>query len=151
LIELGTNNLPLTGAEVITFFAGVMNSQSAGCSTLICQPSDPSVIDLEFCSHPYDKRAAIEWLRSLIEFPSLPLYAAITERRIEGLSGSSDEEIWEHGKRLIAPISILRTGKMGKESDELADVDNEFKVRGVQGVRVVGHGVAPLMANNHTQ
>jgi hypothetical protein len=31
------------------------------------------------------------------------MYAAI----IEGPSGSSDEEIWEHGKRLIALISIL--------------------------------------------
>jgi hypothetical protein len=85
-----------------------MNSQSAGCPTLICQPSDPSVIDWKFCSHPYDKRAAIEGLRSLIEFSSLPMFAAITERRIEGPSGSSDEEIWEHGRRLIALISILR-------------------------------------------
>jgi choline dehydrogenase-like flavoprotein len=35
---------------------------------------------------------------------------------------------------------------MGKESDELAVVDNEFKVRGVKGLRVVDHAATPLMA-----
>jgi len=55
LVGFGANNLPLTGAEIIMFIAGVMNFQSAGYSTLICQPSDPSVIDLNFCSHPDDK------------------------------------------------------------------------------------------------
>jgi len=40
---------------------------------------------------------------------------------------------------------------MGKESDELAVVDNEFKVRGVKGLRVVDHAVTLLVANSHTQ
>ena len=30
-------------------------------------------------------------------------------------------------------------------------VDKEFKVRRVEGLRVVGHDVALLMTNNHTQ
>jgi choline dehydrogenase-like flavoprotein len=40
---------------------------------------------------------------------------------------------------------------MGKQSDAMAVVDKEFKVRGVEGLRVVDHAVAPLMTNNHTQ
>jgi choline dehydrogenase-like flavoprotein len=65
LIEFGTNNLSMTvrdlseGAEVITFFAGIMNSQSSGSVTLSsANPSDPLAIDLNFCSHPYDKRGS---------------------------------------------------------------------------------------------
>lgn len=30
-------------------------------------------------------------------------------------------------------------------------MDNEFEVKGVKGLKVVDHAVAPLMANNNTQ
>jgi hypothetical protein len=33
----------------------------------------------------------------------------------------------------------------------LAVVDNEFKLKGVKGLKVVDHAVVPLMANNNTQ
>ena len=159
LIEFGTNNLPMTvrdlqeGTEVISFFAGVMNPQSCGGVTLSsANPLDPPVIDLNFCSHPYGKRAGIEGFRSLMEFSGLPTYAAITESRIEGPFGDSDEEIREHCKRSIGPIYRFGgTCKMGNESDEMCVVDMEFKVRGARGLRVVDHAVAPLMSNNHTQ
>ena len=123
------------GAEVITFFATVMNSHSSGSVTLSSSnPLDPPVIHLNYCSHPYDKRAVIEGLRALIELTDLPTYTAITERRIEGLSGTSDEEIWDHCKSSIYPIYHFGgTCKMGKENDEMAVVDKEFKVRGIKG------------------
>jgi choline dehydrogenase-like flavoprotein len=40
---------------------------------------------------------------------------------------------------------------MGRDEDEMSVVDKEFKVRGIRGLRVADHAVAPLMVNNHTQ
>lgn len=130
-----------------------MNAQSAGSVIIsFSNPSDPPVIDPNYCSHPYDKRVAIEGMRSVIEFTNSHTFASITESRIEGPSGSSDEDIWEHCKKSIKPLFHFGgTCKMGKEGDEMAVVDKEFKVRGVKGLKVVDHAIAPLMTNNHTQ
>ena len=43
------------------------------------------------------------------------------------------------------------TCKMGKEGDEEAVVDKTFRVRGVEGLRVVDMSVAPVVTNNHSQ
>jgi hypothetical protein len=71
-------------------------------------PTPQILTDLNFCPHPYDKRAVIEGLCPMIEFTNLPTYAAIADRRIEGPSGTSDEEIWEHRKRSTVQCTILK-------------------------------------------
>jgi choline dehydrogenase-like flavoprotein len=109
LIKFRTKNLPMTvRAGVITFFAGAVNSQSSGSVTLSsANPSDLPVIDLNFCSHPDDKRAAIEGLSSLIEFSSLPAYDTITDGRIEGPSGATNEEIWNTAGNQLGQSTVL--------------------------------------------
>lgn len=64
----------------------------------------------------------------------------------------SDEEIWDYCKKVAYPICHFGgTCKMGKDEDVMAVVDGEFRVRGVKGLRVVNHAIAPLVVNNHTQ
>ena len=82
----------------------------------------------------------------------MPAFDAVTEERIEGPAGDSDEDLWEHVKKVLQPVNhFAGTCKMGRGEDEMAVVDKEFKVKGIKGLRVVDHSIAPLMVNNHVQ
>lgn len=130
-----------------------MNAESKGSITLASSdPSAPPNIDVNYISHPYDRRVAIEGLRELIAYSRMPAFAKITEKMIEGPEGDSEEEIWAHVKKGVEPVfHFAGTCRMGREEDDMAVVDKEFRVRGVTGLRVVDHSIAPLMVNNHTQ
>jgi choline dehydrogenase-like flavoprotein len=150
-IITGSNLSP--GECVILFMLCVMNAESTGSITLSSSdPSAPPNIDLNYLSQPYDRRVAIEGLRALIEYSRMPAFAKVTEKMIDGPEGDSEEEIWAHVKKTVEPVFHLAgTCKMGREEDDMAVVDADFRVRGLRGVRVVDHSIAPLMVNNHTQ
>lgn len=152
-LGVGVHEQLTAGAEVITFIAVVMNPQSTGSVTLAStNPSEPPKIDVGYLSHPYDRRVAVEALRTAIEFSKMPAFAAITEQRIEGPVSSSDDDLLEHVKQSTTPVwHYGGSCRMGKIGDEKTVVDMSFRVLGVKGLRVVDHSVAPLMVNNHTQ
>ena len=131
-----------------------MNSQSTvGSITLAsANPADSPLIDVRYVVHPYDRRVAIEALRAIIEYSTVPTFAAITEKRIEGPVSDSDEDLFDHVKKSLSPVYHFGgTCRMGREGDEKTVVDTGFKVKGVKGLRVADMSVAPLMMNNHTQ
>lgn len=142
-------------AEVISFLTVVLNAQSTGTVTISSSdPKDDPVVDSNYLSHPYDQRVAIEGLRSLLAFSNVSTFQAQTEARIEGPDGEDDEALLEHAKRSVQPVwhfgGTCRMGKVG-DGDESWVVDREFRVRGVEGLKVVDLSVMPLMINNHTQ
>ena len=58
----------------------------------------------------------------------MPAFAAVTEEKIEGPVGDSDEDLWEHVKKVLQPVNhFAGTCKMGSGEDEIAVVDKEFK------------------------
>lgn len=87
-----------------------------------------------------------------MELGTAPTVQALSETILQAPKSSSDEDIWEYLREKIGPVfHWAGTCKMGKEEDELAVVDKSFRVRGLEGLRVADHSVAPLMVNNHTQ
>jgi len=162
--ELLTINLPIgtdlppiafeSSSKVLTFVAAVMNAQSSGSVTLASSdPTAQALVDVNYLSHPYDQRVVIESLRSITAMSEVPSLAAITEKRIEGPpSDADDETILEHCKKSVSPVwHFASTCKMGRDGDETSVVDTRFRVRGVQGLRVVDLSVAAVLPNNHTQ
>lgn len=146
--------LPRPDAEVLTLVVAVMNALSTGSVKLASSnPSDGPIIDENYLSHPYYRRVVTEALRMIREYSKVPSIANVTEKLIEGpASYEGDDHIWEHAKRAVQPMwHYGGTCRMGKDGDAMSVVDSGFRVRGAKGVRVVDHGVAPLMVNNHTQ
>jgi choline dehydrogenase-like flavoprotein len=147
--------LPPLGPDdrVITFCAGVMNPQSSGTVTLSSSdPTKPCIIDPKYLSHPYDRRVAIEALRSALKLSKVPTFVAVTEKTISVPEDDSDDKLFEHFKKSLSPIwHYAGTCKMGREDDETAVVEKDFRVRGVKGLRVVDLSVAAVLPNNHTQ
>lgn len=139
-------------AKLLTFAAVVMNAQSRGSVKLSsADPAVPPLIDLNYLSHPYDRRVIIEGLRAVTKLSEVPSIAAITERRLEGPSGDVDDETFlEHAKAAVNPVwHFAGTCRMGRDDD--AVVDKHFRVKGIKGLRVADLSVAAVLPNNHTQ
>lgn len=130
-----------------------MNAQSTGSISLASSdPTAPMLIDLGYLSHPYDRRVAIEALRAAMALSRVPTFDRVIEKVLVGPKSESDEDLCEFAKEHVSPVYHFgATCRMGKADDEMSVVDNEFKVKGIQGLRVIDHSVAPLMINNHVQ
>ncbi|KAH8646544.1 glucose-methanol-choline oxidoreductase-like protein [Tricladium varicosporioides] len=145
-------DLPRPDAEVIRINSAVMNSQSVGTVTLSSSnPADAPLINVNYLAHPYDRRVAIEAVRSGLEFSKTSKMKEVIESHLIWPASENEEDILEFCKSVVQPVyHHAGSCRMGKEGDEEAVVDKEFKVRGVSGLRVVDHSVAPIMVNNHT-
>ena len=143
------NSPALVGVLII-----LANTQSRGQCTL--QSSDPSVpllFDPKLLSHPYDRRVALEATKEVFNLLNGPAFGKVNKGVFLGPTGDSDEEIlafW--GKEASSTWHMSGTVKMGKQSGvDGACVSNDFKVFGVEGLRVADMSVLPIMVNNHTQ
>ncbi|KAH7069466.1 hypothetical protein FB567DRAFT_224485 [Paraphoma chrysanthemicola] len=129
----------------------IMNPQSRGTVTLrSSDPSVPPLINPNFLTHPFDRRVIIEGVRETMRIQRSPVYASRTLDRL-GPEDNSDEAIWTHVKRnLQSSWHMSCTAAMGKSEDG-GVVDSQFRVFGVQGLRVVDLSVCPFVMNAHTQ
>lgn len=129
-------------------------------------PTDPPLINPKFLSHPFDRYLAIQSVRETLDFLQTPLLAREQERLAAGPKGREDDEIlvrfcgqsttprpavayliWQEYVRNTATSMWHACGtvKMGKPQDTDACVDTDFKVRGLEGLRVVDMSVAPFL------
>ncbi|KAK4178548.1 hypothetical protein QBC36DRAFT_367604 [Triangularia setosa] len=146
----GTN----TFIDYICLLVFLYNAQTLGCVTL--QSSDPSVpllFDPKFLGHEFDRRAAVESLREIVNFTQSEYFkqgvgvdGVIAGPKSAAGERATDEELLEYWRENISSSwHMTGTCKMGEV------VDNEFKVKGVEGARVVDMSVVPVLASGHTQ
>jgi len=161
LVEHGANNLPMTvppdaipaGAKIVTIFTALQNTQSSGSVTLASSyQADAPTIDVRIFEHEYDRRVAIEGMRSLMEFVKTPALSANVAELLEWPESESDEDILEHWRATAIPFFHFGgTCRMGRDDGDAGSVvDKEFKVRGVEGLRVVDLSVMPELGCGHT-
>ena len=121
--------------------------------TVLLQSSDPAappLIDPNFLTHEYDKRIIIEGMRETMRFLSAPVYASKTLQKLFP-KDDSDETIWEYVRRnTFSSWHMCGTVGMGVDSTS-ACVDSNFRVFGIENLRVVDLSVCPFVPNNHTQ
>ncbi|KAH7116109.1 choline dehydrogenase [Dendryphion nanum] len=142
------------GSSYLTFVAILMNAQSKGSVTLqSSDPVDKPVIELNYLSHPYDKRMMRETVRqSWTKIYENPDIKPLVKKTLHGPATLSDEDIDAFVKEAASTVWHANgTAMMGQSSNPLAVVDSKFRVFGVDGLRIADLSVCPLTTNNHSQ
>jgi choline dehydrogenase-like flavoprotein len=161
--EFGTG-LPVLGPprpgppkQYLNNIAILMNPQSRGFVRLrSTDPREPALFDPKLVSHPYDQRVLITAARSIIAFLRTPSIASTIEAlnniplNERGEPSDDEEDIVSFLKKNVRSTwHMSGTCKMGNDADEMAVVDAKFRVRGVEGLRVVDLSVLPFLLNAH--
>ena len=122
------------------------NAQSQGSVTLkSTNPDDAPIIQPNFVTHPFDRKVLIDGIRQTTRLLQAPVYARNTIERLGPAADATDEVIWEHvRKHFGSSWHMSCTVKMGKDPKD-ACVDSNFKMFGLQGLRVADMSVTPFV------
>ncbi|OOQ83300.1 putative glucose-methanol-choline (gmc) oxidoreductase [Penicillium brasilianum] len=131
----------------------LFNAQTRGEVTL--QSSDPDAplsFNPKFFAHPFDRRLAIEALRDSFRIIKHESYTKDNVTEMAMPKSDSDEDLLEYWRQNISSSwHMTGTVKMGKRGDVDAVVDPDFKVTGIENLRVADMGVVPVLVNAHVQ
>ncbi|UPX18625.1 Choline dehydrogenase [Ascochyta rabiei] len=142
------------GNSYMTCVAFLMNPQSEGSVTLrSSDPKEKPVIQLNFLSHAYDARIMREAVRSVwAKIAHNQVLKASIKRTLCGPASLSDADVDAFVRDNASTVwhangSVM----MGRPGEQGACVDKDYRVLGVEGLRVADLSVCPLSTNNHTQ
>ncbi len=128
--------------------------RSSGALTLSSpDPDDPPRIDPNFCSDPegHDFKIAVEgikWGRRLLATRALS--GLVRGERVPGADVAGDDQIREY-VRGWAKTGHHPVGTCSMGVDEMAVVDNQLRVRGLDRLRVIDASVMPRLVSGNTQ
>lgn len=158
---------PLTPKDSLIAIEGLcQNLLSRGSLTLRSDdPRELPLVDPAYCTEPYDWRIAIETVKVQLRLLQSPAMKAILrkplhgpgERGVDGeliLCSPDDEQaiIQFLREELTQGFHSMGSCVMGKEEAEQRVVDaRNFKVIGLEGLRVADMAVCPILTNNHPQ
>ncbi|MDR2299880.1 MAG: GMC family oxidoreductase N-terminal domain-containing protein [Comamonas sp.] len=141
--------------DFAAFTASVCNLNPSSRGTVQLQSADfrlaPAIAPC-YLSTAEDRQVAADSLRVTRHIVSQPALAPYQPEEFKpGVQYQSDEDL----ARLAGDIATtifhpVGTTKMGKGSDAMAVLDSRFRVRGVQGLRVVDAGAMPTITSGNT-
>ncbi|EJC82126.1 choline dehydrogenase-like flavoprotein [Rhizobium leguminosarum bv. trifolii WSM2297] len=112
----------------------------------------PPAIAPNYLSTDEDRKIAadsIRQIRTIVSQPALSRYEPVEWK--PGLEFQSDAELAKLAGDIANTIfHPVGTTKMGSDSDPMAVVDSQLRVRGVKGLRVVDAGIMPTITSGNT-
>jgi choline dehydrogenase-like flavoprotein len=131
----------------------LFNAQTRGEVTLqSTDPDAPLLFNPKFLAHPFDRRLAIEALRDSFRIAKHESYTKDNVAELAMPKSESDEDLLEYWRQNISSSwHMTGTVKMGKKGDPDAVVDSDFKVVGIENLRVADMAVVPVLVNAHVQ
>lgn len=129
-----------------------LRPRSVGSLTLrSADPSVPPAIDPAFLTDPYDWDISIEgfkWGREMLATEAYMPY--IKREHLPGAHVRTDKEIRDYirqwAKTDYHPVGSCKMGE-----DDLAVVDQQLRVHGIEGLRVVDASIMPTLISGNTQ
>ena len=137
----------------VTLNACLLRPASRGTVRLrSTNPADQPVIDNNYLADPEDLRIEIAGLRYAREIlQQKPLAARINYEVLPGKDVISTDDLAEHCRRTVKtnwhPVGTCR---MGGPNDEMAVLDSDLCVRGLQGLRVIDASAMPFIPSGNT-
>lgn len=147
-LEHGLEKLKNDG---VTLNSAFLRPRSRGSVRLAsADPTAAPLIDPNYWGDPYDREMSIRGFKLTREIMAQPAFEPfIRAERLPGPDVTSEEDIaayaTKHAKTDYHPVG---TCKMGV--DELAVVDPELRVRGLEGLRVCDSSIMPLLVSSNT-
>jgi choline dehydrogenase len=134
-----------------TIHACQLRPESRGTVTLASRnPFEAPLIDPRYLAQENDRRTlrdAVRIVRDIVGQDALKLYRGAEMR--PGAEVRTDDEIdaWirRSGETIYHPVGTVRMG-----ADDKAPVDEELRVRGVDGLRVIDASVMPTLIGGNT-
>jgi choline dehydrogenase len=163
-MQLTCMDIGITGREIYypgrktpTFMLGcgisMIKQDSRGEITLkSSDPHDPPRILFNLFKEKSDVDRMIRGVRAARKiYRSEPLGSLIGEEITPGDALQTDEQLEEHIRNTAAiTLHPVGTCKMGVETDPMAVVDDQLRVRGVEGLRVIDASVMPEVPGGNT-
>jgi choline dehydrogenase len=129
-----------------------LRPRSRGSVTL--RSADPTVspaIDPAFLQDPYDWKASLEGFRWGREMLATRAYAPyVKKEHMPGAEVKTDAEIREYVKQW-AKTDYHPVGSCKMGDDDMAVVDQQLRVHGIAGLRVVDASIMPTLISGNTQ
>ncbi len=150
--EAGVPSVP-KGSSGITLNSYTVRPKSRGTVRLrSSRPEDLPVVDPNFLDHPDDLKTSVEGVkisREIFEQPSLRKHIRQIRFPDDSVRTQSDFEAYarQYGRTSYHPTC---TCKMGADSDPMAVVDPQLRVRGVDGLRICDSSVMPSLIGSNT-
>ncbi len=148
--EAGVPSVP-TGSSGITLNSYTARPKSRGTVRLrSANPEDAPLIDPNFLSHPDDLRISVEGVkisREIFSQPSLQKHIRHIRFPDDSVRTQKDFEAYarQYGRTSYHSTS---TCKMG--TDEMAVVDPQCRVRGLDGLRICDSSIMPSLIGSNT-
>ncbi|MEV5431473.1 GMC oxidoreductase [Streptomyces sp. NPDC052701] len=112
-------------------------------------PAEKPALDFRYFTDEddYDARTLVDGIRIAREIAGTEPLAGWLKREVcPGPDVTGDEELSEYARRVAHTVyHPAGTCKMGAPDDELAVVDPELRIRGLEGIRVADASVFPTM------
>jgi choline dehydrogenase len=137
--------------EGFTMHVCQLRPKSRGRITLASKdPLQAPSIDAGYLTHPDDLRTLVKGVRQVRRiFASQAFDPYRGDEVAPGLQATSDEaleqHIRQHAESIYHPVGTCRMG-----ADDMAVVDDQLRVHGVQGLRVVDASIMPTLIGGNT-
>lgn len=114
---------------------------------------DPALFDAGSFSDPSDLDVLVRGVKKAIKILEAPSLAKLIKRRALPEPGieKSDEALRDYIRQTCKTVfHPVGTAKIGPDSDPMAVLDGELRVRGVQGLRVADASAIPRLVSGNT-
>ena len=113
-------------------------------------PHQAPAINPRYLSHDTDRRAAIGGLRAVRKLFAAPVLAPyLVGEILPGANVQGDDELLHYLRQTGSTVfHATCTCKMGR--DPMAVVDDQLRVRGIEGLRVIDASVMPAVTSTNT-
>ncbi|MGH7093596.1 MAG: GMC family oxidoreductase [Stellaceae bacterium] len=115
-------------------------------------PAEAPIIQPNYLMAEQDRQVVVASMKTLRRvFAAAEIEAHIVREELPGPSVSSDEELLDFAREEgLTAYHLSGTCRMGSENDAEAVVDDQLRVRGVEGLRVADASIMPSVPSANT-